>query len=172
MNSRQRRCLSRLYVQKAKEELKDVIFHTDMEVNNNEWVYCRFESKIHNHIYILCLQTAKHRFNSQLFDLAYDNIIANGDHSQEQASDYILKAKLEMKRILDANDADAVYEQFIQMTPFRKRLGRKFIDAVIDVPYIEESDIIQLIQQFWQSNETYWQSSTPILFSKEQLGLN
>jgi len=142
MNALQRRCLTRRYVQMARKELEGLHFDTDMVIDNNDWVYCRFVSEKQNVIYILRVVTAKYEFYSNLFDAAYDNILKNGDHSQEQSSDYITKAKDEMCRILDADDADFVVEKFIE-ADVPNSIGRKMIDATINVPYINKRDIIK-----------------------------
>lgn len=156
------------FVDKSKLELDGKIFD-DLQLNSlHSWCQCRFASKRHDLIYILTISTAKYSFMSQLFENSSQFIMTNGDRSDQQASNVMFDTIQHMKKCLSLNDHDNVFEQFLEADN-PDRLGRKIIEAIIDVEEINTNVISELIINFWNSGEMYWKSSDPISFSEDQL---
>lgn len=156
------------YLSSVRNEIGNKGYASDMIIDGS-WVYCYFLSERRPLVYQLCLSTATFELNRRLSKIAAENVAKRDQNYfdfEKQASEILVEERTEAKRLYETLDFP-IYERCVKIHDGGNYY--EIIKGVINVNNISKHILKGFIKEFLENGELFWQTSTPIKFTKKQL---
>lgn len=158
------------YLNLVRTEIGDKVYVSDMAITGH-WVYCYFLSVHRPLVYQLCLSTSLFELNRRLYKIAAENVAKRDPNYfdfEKQAKEILAEERTEAKRLYETLDFP-IYQRCVKI--HNGGNYHEIIKGVINVNNISKHILKGFILEFIENDETFWQASTPVQFTDQQLKL-